>query len=386
MIDLWAHDIGERAGGIQSYTAAIVEAMKGLYGPEAIHLSLKHERTATHPVLRDVNCHCSGHIPASARTGVFALRTAAWALAHQPELIFSSHPNFARLGILTKSLVRAPFWTAAHGIDVWEDCPPAVVAALKSADRIVAVSHFTKRKMVECHGVPEELISVLPNTFDAQRFRLPEDGSSLRDSFGLPQADKLLLSVGRLAEPARMKGFDKVIEALPEILRKVPQARYVIAGSGPDRARLEQIAAECGVSDRVTFMGFVPDARLADLYQACDVFVLPSKKEGFGIVFLEALACGLPVIAGNVDASGEPLLGGELGVLVDPNATNQIAAKSINLLARDQERPQLWDAAYLSRRVTEAFGPIAFQNHLHHLLTTFAPAFGRSAKASVCRP
>ena len=375
MIDLWAHDIGDRAGGIQSYTAAVLDALRGLLGPGALHVSLKHERAPRHASVQGMQVGCYGRVPARLRTGVFALGAAAWALRHRPRLIFSSHPNFAQVGVAIKRWAGTQFWTAAHGIEVWEDCPPLVARALRRADRILAVSEFTKRRMVEGHGVSADRISVLPNTFDAQRFRPGAADFSFRDELGLSRTGKWLLSVGRLVGPERMKGFDRVIEAMPRILQEVPEAVYVIAGTGPDRARLEGIAAACGVREQVKFAGFVPDARLAALYRDCDAFVMPSKKEGFGIVFLEALACGRPVIAGNVDASGEPLLGGELGILVNPENVEQIGDACIRLLARSDENRRLFDPFYLSRRVTEVFGPQALQNTLRELLSQYLPGF-----------
>ena len=379
MIDLWAHDIGALAGGIQSYTAVVVEAFRAIFTTNAIHVSLKHERPPVHPVVTGLAAGCYGWVPSRFRTGVFSLGAAAWAIAHRPKLIFSSHPNFARLGVAIKGLAGAQFWTAAHGIDVWEECPPAVVKALHQADRILAVSEFTRRKMIELHGISEERISVLSNTFDARRFCPGEGDPSIREEFGLPRESKLLLSVGRLAEPSRMKGFDKVIQAMPQILKAAPQTRYLIGGTGPDRPRLEDLAKACGVSEQVVFAGFVPDARLAALYRSGDAFVMPSKKEGFGIVFLEALACGLPVIAGNVDASGEPLLGGELGILVDPDDVGAIAAACVRLLTRAPECSRFFDRSYLSRRVTETFGPEGFRNTLKTLLSTHAPQVAATA-------
>ncbi len=374
MIHLWSHDIGDRPGGIQSYTAAVLEALRGLVSPVGIRVSLQRERQPVHPCLAGLKVRCYGNVPARIRTPLFALSSAAWAIRDRPRLIFSCHPNFARVGVAARAWAGAPFWTAAHGIDVWEDCPPAVVRALQRCDRILAVSEFTKRKMIEGHGVPATKISVLPNTYDAQRFSLGEIDPSVRAEFGLPPAARLLLSVGRLAEPKRLKGFDKVIEAMPAILREVPEAVYLLAGTGPDRSRLEEIAVACGVRQQIVFAGFVPDSRLAALYRSCDAMVMPSKKEGFGIVFLEALACGLPVIAGNVDASGEPLLNGELGVLIDPDNVAEIAHACSQLLLRAHPNEHLTDPAYLSAKVAERYGPAAFQKQLGQLLETYAPA------------
>ena len=383
MIHLWSHDIGAVSGGIQSYTLAIVRALESLLGPEAIKISLKHERVRPPQLSGGIAIRSYGSVPKGLRTAAFAAGGIAWALQDRPRLIFSCHPNFARVGAALGRAIRSQFWTAAHGIDAWEACPRRVVAALASCDRILAVSEFTRRKLIACHSLDPARISVLPNTFDARRF-FPNTGSGdVREELGLGRENHLLLSVGRMAEPERMKGFDLVIRAMPQILKGAPGAYYVIAGAGPDLPRLRQIAGECRVAERVKFAGFVPDERLPAYYNACDAFVLPSKKEGFGIVFLEALACGSPVIAGTVDASGEALLGGELGILVDPDSIEEIAAASISLLTRSHGRIELFDRSYLSRRVTEAFGPETFANSLRHLLSTYTPLLAGGGHASV---
>jgi glycosyltransferase involved in cell wall biosynthesis len=383
MIHLWSHDIGAVSGGIQSYTLAIVRALESLLGPAAIKISLKHERTRSLQLSSAIAMRSYGWVPKRLRTAAFAVGAIAWGFQDRPGLILSCHPNFAQIGPALGRAIRSQFWTAAHGIDAWEECPRRVVAALASCDRILAVSQFTKRKLIECHSLDPSRISVLANTFDGRRFFPNPDPSDVWEELGLIRGSPLLLSVGRLAEPGRMKGFDQVIRAMPQILKQAPGASYVIAGAGPDLPRLRQIAAECRVAERVKFAGFVPDDRLPSYYNACDAFVLPSKREGFGIVFLEALACGSPAIAGNVDASGEALLGGELGILVNPDEVGEIAGACISLLTRSHERRELFDRAGLSQRVTEAYGPEAFTKSLRELLATYTHLFADVGQAPV---
>ncbi|MGA7616155.1 MAG: glycosyltransferase, partial [Thermoanaerobaculia bacterium] len=119
----------------------------------------------------------------------------------------------------------------------------------------------------------------------------------------------------------------------PSIHAEVPAVRYLVAGDGDDRARVEALATSLGVRDLVTFCGFVPDDELADHYRLADVFVMPSRGEGFGIVFLEAMACGTRVVAGNVDGSRDAI-GHELaGATVDPSSQHEIAECVLKMLA-----------------------------------------------------
>ena len=121
-----------------------------------------------------------------------------------------------------------------------------------------------------------------------------------------------------------------------------PDTRYLLVGTGPDLLRIEKLAAEQGVQDAVVLAGFVPDEELCEHYNLCDLFAMPSKAEGFGIVYLEALACGKLVLAGNKDGSRDALNDGELGLLVDPDDTDEIAAESIRVLRREHSHPNLF--------------------------------------------
>jgi phosphatidyl-myo-inositol dimannoside synthase len=124
--------------------------------------------------------------------------------------------------------------------------------------------------------------------------------------------------MGRLASAERYKGFDQVIEIMPKLLERFPALKYLIVGDGDDRARLEAKAKDLGVSDEVLFAGHIAETEKVAHYNLADVYVMPSTGEGFGIVLIEAAACGVPVVGSQVDGSREALLDGRLGHLVDP--------------------------------------------------------------------
>lgn len=153
-----------------------------------------------------------------------------------------------------------------------------------------------------------------------------------------------LLSVGRLIP---RKGLDLVIETLPKLLMRYPDIRYKIVGEGPDRSRLEQLVLDFGVEDIVDFLGYVENDDLPLIYQNADIFVLPAREvmgssiEGFGIVFLEASACGLPVVAGRSGGAVEAVLEGETGILVDPNNSEILGDSLIELLDHPEKRARM---------------------------------------------
>lgn len=207
-------------------------------------------------------------------------------------------------------------------------------AYLTVADGVVAVSEFTRGTLVEMMNVAPERIVVIHNGVDLTRFRPMAPPPDLIARYGLAGAE-VVLSVGRLVP---RKGFDRVILALPAILARRPSARYLVVGEGPYRAKLERLAADAGVSERVVFTGAVPDAELTGHYALGRVFAMPNREiadgdtEGFGLVFLEANACGKPVVAGRAGGVGDAVRHGINGLMVDGTVTEAVADAIVRVL------------------------------------------------------
>ena len=224
---------------------------------------------------------------------------------------------------------------------------------VRRAAAFVANSRSTA-KMIEGLGVPTARIRVAYPGVDAARFHPGVPAEALRRRFAA-SAELLLLSVGRLQ---RRKGQDLVIQALGRLRDEAPRLRYVVVGDGDERRRLETLAREHGVSDRVTFAGEVSAAELPTFFAACDIFLLPNRLdgqdiEGFGIVFLEAAAAGKPAIGGRTGGVPEAIAEGETGALVEGTSAEELAA-AIRLLARSPEvRARMGEAG--RRRVLERF-------------------------------
>ncbi len=147
---------------------------------------------------------------------------------------------------------------------------------------------------------------------------------------------------------------------MPAILRAIPDAHYLLAGGGRDVDRVRRLIASLGLERHVTLAGLVPDEKIVAYYNLCDVFAMPSKREGFGIVYLEALACGKPVLAGNQDGSREALCNGKLGVLINPDATEEIANSLVAILTKTHPHPLIHQPQELRRQVIAAYGPQRF--------------------------
>lgn len=312
-----------------------------------------------------------GHWPAPFISARFASECVWRAWSERPGLIVSTHLNFGPVAHMIREFCGVPYVLVAHGIDAWELKSPLRITALRKADLVLAVSRYTRDRLVQDAGLHSQLVQILPNTFSPDRFMIAPRSSRLLLKYGLTPETPVILTVCRLAGAERYKGYDQMVRALPQILREVPDARYLLVGTGPDRPRIEKLAADVGVQDAVVFAGFIPDEELAEHYNLCDLFAMPSKAEGFGIVYLEALACGKPVLAGNKDGSRDALNDGELGLLVDPDDTASIASETIRVLRRQHPHASLFRPEVLRQRVTELFGFEAFRRTLAERLKPF---------------
>jgi phosphatidyl-myo-inositol dimannoside synthase len=222
------------------------------------------------------------------------------------------------------------------------------------ASRLVALGEH-QAGLLGRLGVRRDRVFVSPEGVDAAAFEAAGTDRIAADlvrRYGL-EHHRVLLTVARLVPH---KGHDVVIRALPRILDRVPDAVYLVVGSGPSDGALRELAGRVGVGDRVRFAGRVPDRELAACYHLCDVFVMPSREvdgdtEGFGIVFAEAAACGRPAVGGRTGGIGEVVQNGRTGLLVDPTSPEDVARACAALLTNREEASRMGQAG--RRRVLE---------------------------------
>jgi glycosyltransferase involved in cell wall biosynthesis len=207
-------------------------------------------------------------------------------------------------------------------------------------DAFIAVSRFSAERFTAWSKVPMDRAFILPNCVDLESFRPQDPDSTLVERYGL-QSSKVILTVGRLASAERYKGFDQVIEIMPKLLKRFPALKYLIAGDGDDRARLEAKAKALGMSDRLVFAGHISECEKVAHYNLADIYVMPSIAEGFGIVLIEAAACGVPVVGSRVDGSREALLDGRLGHLVDPARPHELLEVVSAVLEKGSPRKRI---------------------------------------------
>jgi asparagine synthase (glutamine-hydrolysing) len=256
------------------------------------------------------------------------LATLGAALGRRPDVIVCGHLRLMPLAGLIGWLRRAPVLLMAYGIEVWQRPPLWQRAAAARARRVLAISQVTADRMASWYGSPER-IEVLSNCVDPEVFR-PVGSAGSRD-------EVTLLTVARLVKSERYKGVDRILRILPLLEKHWPRLRYVVVGQGDDVPRLQALARELGVAGLVRFEGRVADEQLASVYSQADVFAMLSENEGFGFVYIEALACGVAVVAGNRDGSTGALLGGRLGTLVDLEEPSAIVEAIVASASRDPD-------------------------------------------------
>lgn len=270
----------------------------------------------------------------------YAAASTRYGLAHSYDGIICGHINllpFARAAAIRS---RAPLLLIIHGIDAWTPTGRRSVDMLvKGIDAFVAVSDFTRYRFSAWSRVPVEKGIVVPNCIERDKYGPGAKSDELLDRYGLRDRT-VLMTLGRMSALERYKGFDEVLDVLPDLAREVPEIAYLIVGDGDDRKRLERKAHNIGMGDRVRFAGYIPEDEKADHYRLADAFVMPGYGEGFGIVYLEALACGVPVVASSRDASQEAVLGGELGEVVDPKNREDTKAGIRSALAKGRGVPE----------------------------------------------
>ena len=266
----------------------------------------------------------------------YVLQCFKLALFNKYNLIICGHINLIILASILKLKLRSKLWTLTHGIEVWEAPGPIKKRCFNGSDLVTTVSRYSRKMILNWSHLDNHRVKILPNTIDLNFFKPGKRPDYLENKYRL-KGKKIMLTVGRLSKRERYKGHEQIIRALPKILRKMSDVRYLIVGDGDYISTLKNIAKSIGVDKQVIFAGKVLSKEKVDYYNLADVFVMPSTGEGFGIVFLEALACNTPVVGGNKDGSVDPLSGGKLGILVDPD-NEELLIKAIIKQLKDGKK------------------------------------------------
>ena len=283
----------------------------------------------------------------------YVARLLRWMLSDRGfDLVICTHLHLQPLAWLCARLCGAPSVLFLHGIEAWS-APRQVMRRLaaKGADWYVAATALTIVRARSWLRISDARRIVAPFGVDLARYTPGPASADILEKYRLRDA-VVLLSLGRLAVGERYKGFDEALAVLGRLRAAEPRLVYVIAGDGDDRPRLEAKARDLGIADHVRFTGHVAETEKLELYRAAGAFVLAGWGEGFGLVLLEALACGVPVVASILDGSFEAVKKGALGLAVDPHDPDALCAGILEALRRPSGQRVL-GLEYFSR---EAFG------------------------------
>jgi phosphatidylinositol alpha-1,6-mannosyltransferase len=255
-------------------------------------------------------------------------------------LIICGHVNLLPLAFAVRCFNRAPILLMLYGIEAWQPAPNRFANYLtRYVDVLVSISDITLRKFLSWSKIKPLQSFVLPNAVHLDNYAPGAKPKDLLEKYDLA-GKQVLMTLGRLAANERYKGLDEVIDLLPTLLAEHANLVYLIAGEGDDRSRLEAKVSILNLKDHVVFTGFIPESRKADYYRLADAFLLPGYGEGFGFVLLEAMACGIPVLASKIDGSREALLEGKLGTLVDPRDSEELRLGILKILQAPKTVPQ----------------------------------------------
>jgi len=328
-----------QSGGIEKFNRSCIKALTEISGDNALSVVSVYDDK---PDERYVNAKSFiGFQKKKFRSILHIVRN-----IYRQDILIIGHINLAIAGVICKLLrPSCKLIIVAHGIELWKKQNRIKRICLTQADVVMAVSTYTKNQLVLRNKINPQKISVIFNCIDPY-FKIPDlliKPQYLLNRYKIRSNQPVIFTLSRLSSKEQYKGYDNVIAALPEIIKMRPNCIYILAGKSDEieQKRINELINLHEVNKNVIVSGFISDAEITDHYLLADLFVMPSKNEGFGIVFLEALACGVPVIGGNQDGTADALLNGRLGTMVNPGNVAEIAATMLNELASVPDKMHL---------------------------------------------
>ncbi len=269
-----------------------------------------------------------------------ALRTGLTA-----DVVILSHINLSLVGCLLHLLnPKCRIFLIAHGIEVWRPLRFWKKAIWHVASRIVCVSSFTRTQVMDRHGASASRCMIINNALDPfltlpQEFEKPV---TLLERYRINPVAKVILTLTRISATEHFKGYDLIIQAVHALKKSMPDVIYLLAGpyDEMEKLRLDKLIAGYRLQPNVILTGFIAEDELSAHFLLADLFVLPSKKEGFGLVFMEAMAFGLPVICGNADGSTDAVRNEKMGTAIDPDDLKELVVVMMAKLNRTMSKEE----------------------------------------------
>ena len=253
-----------------------------------------------------------------------------------PQFVLAAHPNLASVAIVIRFFSRSTkIIVMSHGIEIWERMPIHRHRALLSCDIVIATSEYNVQKLIHLQRIPARKIRLVPWPLSPTTLQLADTNAGLPVPNAFPRG-RVILTVGRWSANERYKGADQLIRAIAELRSAFPDVHLVLVGSGDDLPRLKQIAADLSVNDAIHFLGDLSREELAGCYRGAELFAMPSTGEGFGLVFLEAMAFRKPIVGVAAGGCVDLLADGVNARVVPPNDFFALV-RALDELLRDRE-------------------------------------------------
>jgi len=354
-------------GGIERFTRVFLRCLEELFGPDEVGLVSLGSLRSHDPGCRVVHAGTSRPLGFRKKIGYLAASLRAAHRWREGLVIVACHSRLAPVAWLCRLVTGAPYLVWCYGKEVWRKPRPSVHLGVGRADVAVAISEFTATAVAE-HFRPKVLRIIHPCVVPPGAGTDAMTSGERADAGVRPR----VITVARLDAGDSYKGVDTLVCGWPRVLDRVPEAELLVVGEGSARPDLERLACQIGVERRVRFLGRLSDPELCRAYRTADVFAMPGRAElgpraygeGFGIVFVEAAAIGLPVVAGRAGGAPEAMVDGVTGLLVDPLDPEDVAGAVCRLLL-DPGLARRMGAAGM-RVAAERFSYPVFRDNVGH--------------------
>jgi glycosyltransferase involved in cell wall biosynthesis len=354
------------AGGVQRasrHVAAVAAKFASGRGMSARFLSLNDPQGLQTVRVGSLELTVSGYAGSKIQFVLAALRAAG----RKPALVIALHPHLAPIVWAMRARDRNfPSIVFAHGVEVWQPLGWPRGAALRRANLVIGPSADTVQHLIsEQHLMPGK-VQRLPWGLDPEFEARIEAAASFSPPSGFPLTGRIILTVGRWDRAEQYKGADTLIAALPGVLKAASDTSLVLIGDGDDRLRLENLAGNLGVSEHAHFLYGLTAEQLFACYTNCNVFALPSRGEGFGLVILEAMACAKPVIGGAHGGIPDIVEDGVTGLLVPHGDSERLAQALESILDHPNQASEM--GARGRERVLKEYTFDGFQAQLTQII------------------
>ena len=332
-------DLFDAIGGIQTFNRSLVKALDEIVTNNGWQMTLLALNDSPHCSNKQNNFDLKNTKYSAFKRNKLHFASSTLFHSFNANIIILGHINFAPLAILLKVFQRQ----AKSNLITYDVHSNYKLTMLQRfgfnlTNHILSISSSTKDKLISAYNLNHSGFEIFPCTLDPFYDKNPT--IKLRKDLSLPSG-KMILTVSRLNALHRFKNIDVVIKSMPLVLAEVSDAFYVIVGDGSDRKRLELEVKNIGLSNKIVFAGQISDDLLPSYYQACDLFVLPSLNEGFGIVFLEAMYHSKPCIGADAGGIPEVIDNGKTGLLVKPNDIQNLANSIIYILTNNKQAVEM---------------------------------------------